>query len=905
MQINFEKILSHANARLALADAVPRREDQLEAFKGFLKIETERLRIRHRFGLGGGEIARGRSYLVDLVLGRACQVAAAVFDPGANQELSQCALVALGGYGRRELAPGSDIDILFLHPGKPTRHLKRFVEHVLLLLWDIGFTVGHSFRSPRECLSIAKDDLHSRTAMAEARLVTGNDALFLELVQSLDANVFSNKRLAEDFYRMLSVEIDQRYEKFGRVVCLQEPNVKESAGGLRDLHAVLWVGHTRYGAKGLDRLHDLGLLTEQEYAGARRSYEFIARVRNEAHFSTGRKTDLLTLDLQPQVATQLGYVAKRGMAASEIFMRDYYRRAQELHRLSRSFLVRALQPPAPMRLLPRLKRWGARGAFEVRGGKLEPRGGKRTFHGTALDLLNAFAEAQRQGLVVGDELKLLVRDHLHLVDARFRGSREASRAFLGILGRPGRVAQALRDMHECGFLGRYLPEFARVTFLIQHDFYHRYTVDEHTLKAIEALDAIAADANGEDRSRFREILGELEDPAGLYLGMLLHDIGKGLGGEHVAKGTRIATRVCERLRVPARTAEHAVFLVRSHLVMSHLSQRRDVTEEALVAGFATTVGTVDRLDMLLLLTYADHRAVAPGIWNEWKGSLLWDLYANTRAQLTGEAGARWDVSRKEQLRDAALEHLHRDFPLSEIERHIAMLPERYLRNTAPTQMACHLTLLRALETEPIACGWRGGADCTELTVATRDAKGLFARLAGTLTGHGLDILSVDVYTREDGLVVDTFNVSEIGGHPVAAARWPRIAEKLRGAITGAHDVDAAVEAWRTKAPVRKRKRGTRTVVRFDLEASSTSTVIEVQADDEPGLAYRIARTLATLDLDITFAKIATEKSHALDVFYVTGGGRRLGDEALPAVESALLAALASGPSTTTKEGNHS
>ncbi|HXG91530.1 MAG TPA: [protein-PII] uridylyltransferase [Blastocatellia bacterium] len=930
MRINFETVLAHASERLAVIDRDATRQEQVNIFKRFLKIETERLRIRHRFGLGGNEITSGRCYLVDLVVCRACHLAASEFIP--SDELNNCAVIALGGYGRRELAPCSDVDILFLQAGRRSKNISKFVEQVLYLLWDMGLTVGHSFRSISDCVAMARNDLHSRTAMAEARLLTGNAHLFRRLARELDDSIFKNRRETSSFLETMRQELEARYDRFGRAVCVQEPNVKEGVGGLRDLHAVLWIGHARYGARGLDDLRAQDIISGEKYAAARRAYDFIARVRNEAHFTTNRRTDLLTLDLQPTLAANLNYKPKRGLMASEIFMRDYYRRAQELHHFCESFLVQAMEArSAKRRIISRAKPFSAsfenrqgqfyltirrnqqaelaiQPSYEVRRGKLYLKNGQADFRSNAMRMIEAFAVAQNEGIALSDELKLAIRSNLSLVDRNFRASKEAGHSLIAMLNRKGRVGFALRMMHEAGFLGRLLPEFARVTFLVQHDFYHKYTIDEHTLKAIEALDLLASEYN--DRlARFSKVFAEIEHAAPLYLGLLLHDIGKGRGKGHVERGVHIAKRVCERLNLDERSAQQVSFLVKHHLLMSHISQRRDLNEEGLIKNFVATVDDLDHLNSLLLLTYADTSGVGPGVWNDWKATLLWELYTRARQHFTGGRPRKWDWSHAAQIKQSLIESLRAEFVPSEVERHLAMMPERYLRATEPERVAQHFRAIKQLGNGPLAVAWSAAEDkhYSELTIYTQDSAGLIARIAGTLTASGINILSADVYTREDGLVIDTFKVCEPSGHSaVAPAAWPKVERNLKAAIEGSFNVAAAVEMQQAKAvrPIRRRKhhQPIKPSVRFDSEASATNTVIEVKAEDELGLVYKIASTLAGLGLSINFAKIATEKSHALDVFYVTDSeGEKLRASDMPHVERALVEALGGEISAKLKE----
>jgi [protein-PII] uridylyltransferase len=490
------------------------------------------------------------------------------------------------------------------------------------------------------------------------------------------------------------------------------------------------------------------------------------------------------------------------------------------------------------------------------------------------------------------------------VDRSLRESREAASVFVDLLRWRGRVGATLRAMHETGFLARFLPEFGRVTFLVQHDFFHRYTVDEHTLRAVEALDEVASGTDAGVRP-FGRVLDEVEDAAPLYLGMLLHDVGKGRGGGHVERGASLAPRVCSRLGLDERAAEDVVFLVAAHLEMSQLSQQRDLSEPALAASFAERVGSLHRLNLLHLLTYADHRGVGPGIWNEWKGALLWELYQRTRQHLAGHPA---EGAPGERPRARAVEALLREFGEADLERHFALLPDRYLRATDATRMARHFRLVSARGGAPVAFDWRDLPDghCTELVLVTDDRPGLLARVAGTLTANGVNILAVDLFNRADGIVIDTFRLSEVSSpRPVKQERRARVEQDVVAALAGTHDVADAVARWRHRNPQRPRASWGRAArgpsVRFDQESSATATVIEVKAQDRPGLAWMIAATLAELGLDISFAKIATAKALALDVFYVTGAGRKLAPADLAAVEEALLGALGGRPTNRLKE----
>jgi [protein-PII] uridylyltransferase len=464
-------------------------------------------------------------------------------------------------------------------------------------------------------------------------------------------------------------------------------------------------------------------------------------------------------------------------------------------------------------------------------------------------------------------------------------------------------------MHDVGFLGRLIPEFARIRFLVQHDLYHHYTVDEHTLRAVETLDDLHT---SEDRNRtgLRQTLEEIDDPALLYLAVLLHDIGKGLGGGHLARGMKLAENICGRLQLKESETRKVVRLVRLHVAMSHIAQRRDLNESRVVAEFARSVESLDVLNMLLLLTYADLSSVGPGTWTEWKANLLWDLYRRARRVLTGPDAAVENVADffayKQEI-GATLPA----WPMSEIERHLALLPERYSRITTPAAVATHLKMVENLKTMRLESSWeRQGGAATKLTVCTKDRHALFADLAGTLAAHGVEILSAELNTRDDGVAIDEFVLRQAAtGRAIEEHHYPKLATALDRAAAGELSVVALIEKWASRNAPRKRRsltparRRSLPRVSCDNEMSTASTIIEVHALDEPGLAHKISCILAGLGLEIVCARIATERSDALDVFYVTdSNGEKLGADAMHAAEDALFRVLV-GSETISREKN--
>lgn len=897
MQINLETIEQHATEKLRRIEKQPVSADRLGALKKFLKIETQRLRLRHRFGISGSQIVAARSLVVDLLIQRIARQAVEE-RLGNNVEADNFAIVALGGYGRQELSPQSDIDLMFLYKGRrDAERAAKLSEAILYLLWDVGFNVGHSVRSMSECLSEAKEDVVSRNSMIEARLLWGGEELFEELAERLDEEIFSKKK--SELLGELQVERLARYGKFGDAACLQEPNVKETAGGLRDLHELFWASRAAYGVATVSGLVERGVLAERDAKTISAAYDFLLRVRNEIHFLTNRKSDLLSLDLQQQVARNLRYADSAQQQASELFMRDYYLHARRLHRLTESCLQRATRKPEKKSWFSRTRSSAmvaaATGGFVMSDGEID-----LAVTGEKLDghrMMLAFNYAQATGARLSSRLQETVQESLPNVNKAFRTAPEARESFLKMLRAKGRVAAGLRLMHELDFLGKYLPEIARVTCLVQHDLYHRFTVDEHTLRTIEALDELA-NSRSKPLERYRGVYDQVGDLAVLHLGLLMHDIGKGLGGGHTEKGIEIAKRLCARLQLEEKMAEQVVFLVRQHLLMSHIAQRRDLSDEKVIHDFAQQMGTIENLNLLCMLTYGDIHGVGPGMWNEWKDALIWELYIKARAVLLPEEEGENLI---EPLRQRIARMLGSEVDSDEVRRHFKLLPDDYARFTPPQVIIEHIRLAASLNSRLVKTGWRVNTQtrCTDLHLAARNRRGLFAAVAGALTAQGVNILSVQLNTRSDGVAIDSFKVRDSAGEAINdPARWEQIDLTLKRAISGEFDLAAAVEK-RLRAQTsskfsarRKMLKAAPTRFSWDNYSSNKSTILEVMTADRLGLAYKIASTLSALGLDIVFAKVATEKHLALDIFYVTNAsGEKLADDMLPTIEAALGQAL--------------
>ncbi|MDX6497428.1 MAG: [protein-PII] uridylyltransferase [Blastocatellia bacterium] len=881
-----EKVRTHAETRLAATISEVDPAAVSRTLRRFLKIEDQRLKMAHYRGAPGSETAAARSFVLDIAVAHAFDHAARVIQSNTTAGSTQpgCALLAVGGYGRAELAPYSDLDLLFLYSGQQLGQMRPVLTNLLQLLWDAGLAVGHTFRTVGDCVTTALDDPHLRTALVNTRLLAGNKGLHNSLQEALEKD---RRRRVNSFLSAIRRERDARHARFGAAVCLQEPNIKETAGGLRDLHTALWLVHARHGYKTLDEMRGHNLVSESEARKVLRAYDFLWRLRHSAHFLMRRKTERLSLEIQPILAEQFGYKPGAHLLVSEKLMRDYYRHARELSLFSEAVEARVADHELRTSIWRRKRPADARSEpFAIRRGRLQFDGEQDFFDKKPLAIFNALALGQAARVPFENQLRQILSQSLRNIGPASRASAEVSNAFLALLRRRGRAGYVLRSMHELGLLARLIPEFSRISFLVQHDLYHHFTVDEHTLRAVETLDELHTSEN-RNRAHFRAVFEQLENPTLLYLALLLHDIGKGQGRGHIARGAKLAERVCRRLRLKEAEVKKVVLLVRQHVTMAHLAQRRDLNEPEVISDFAAQLGSLDELNMLLLLTYADLNAVGPGVWTEWKATLLWDLYRRTRKLMTGEDAALEDGVERARIKEEIARALTPAMPFSEVERHLALLPDRYLRVTSPATAAMHVRMAETVTAEGFACCWtRNSSTSAELTVAAPDRHALFADLAGSLAANGIEILSAELNTREDGIAIDGFILRQASTRQtVEDHRYQSIERALRQAVAGQLDVAALVERWSTRNAPRKRSRvmslRTRNLpqVVCDNEASVLSTLIEVHAIDEPGLAYKIASVLARLGLEIVCARIATEKSDALDVFYVTGGdGLKLSEE---------------------------
>jgi [protein-PII] uridylyltransferase len=868
--------------------AEDRRRLRLEFFRAVLAEGLESLKAMHAEGASGQDSVRAHARFVDQLVRALTRL---ITDDARTAGIAATphVVVALGGYGRGELHPSSDIDLMVVYDGELSPFVQRLMQELLYTLWDLGLQVGHSLRSLEDCVAMARTDFPSRTSMQEARLIAGHRPLFTRFGRILRDNVYR-----QDFGEFLAqtlAEREQRYRKFGASPYIGEPNVKESAGGLRDMHTAMWLGAAKFGARTLRELAGRGLITPKEQAGADAALTFLWRVRNELHFFSGHKNDVLTRDLQPRIAKNLGYENEGDTLGVERFMRDYYLHARAIHRISRRLIARCQETLSRRGSAERRQRQQALadglvffdGRLHLADRDASP------LRSDPARIMKVFWHIHRLGCELSLDLERAIEDSLDVVDAAFRASPAVRDLFLDICRSWGRVAFTLSEMHELGLLGRYLPEFGALTCLVQYDVYHKFSADQHSLLAVEHMEALAPGQSAESEGA-AQVFNEVEKPGLLMLGMLLHDIGKAKGHGHVAKGIPLIRELTQRVGLDPADADRVEFLVAHHLTMSHIAQRRDIDDPRTIADFAETVREPERLRMLYLLTFADMRAVGPGVLTGWQAAILHDLYCRTLARLTG---GREEKPNRTQLVERLRQFVKDDVGLQAVKAHVAMVSDRYVTTTNVQRMAEHLRLVARLDAAAVATELFHHPDLgsSDLVVVTRDVPGLFALIAGTLAAHGVNIISAQIATRADGIAIDTFQVNDPTGEAVSSAmRWNRVLDALRAVLEREQTVEALLE---------RRQRGraaadgfTRPKIAVDNRLSDDHTVIEIKCADRLGLLYLITRTLSAQGLDIASARIATEIDQALDTFYVHDHeGRKLEEPGAATVREALERAL--------------
>jgi len=861
--------------------------------------------IRRRFE-AGGPAARAvgeQCFLIDQLIRVLYDLATETVYPLANPtEGEKMAIVAVGGYGRGELAPFSDIDLLFLLPYKQTPHGEQVIEFLLYSLWDLGLKVGQATRSVAECLRYAKADLTVRTALLEARYLWGEQALYGELKQRFESEMRGS---AAQFVEAKLAERDARHVRVGDSRYQLEPNVKEGKGGLRDLHTLFWIAKYIYRIEDVAKLVDLGVLSAEESARFDRAQSFLWTVRCHLHYLAGRAEERLTFDMQRQIGARMGYTDRTGARGVERFMKHYFLVAKDVGDLTRIFCAILEADQQRKRRISWL-RWGPQelrrrrplGGFAVEGERLTI-SSEDFFKRDPVALIRLFHTAQEHDLDIHPRALRAVTQSLRLIDARLRQDPEANRLFLEILTSRKNPEIALRRMNEAGVFGKFVPDFGRVVAQMQYDMYHVYTVDEHTLFAIGILHQIETGKLKDELPVASAIMRTVISRRALYLATLLHDIAKGRGGDHSQIGEKIALKLGPRLGLSAEETETVAWLVRWHLLMSSTAFKRDIGDPQTIQNFVDRVQSPERLKLLLVLTAADIRAVGPKVWNGWKAALLRELHYSALDVISGGLTAE---ARDTRIAAAQAEAraLLPDFTDAEFAAFAGRgYPFYWLSLDAETH-ARHARLMREAEASGAPLTVRKRVDAaravTEITLYTADHPGLFSRIAGALAVSGANIVDAKIMTMSNGMALDTLWVQNHDGTPFDRPdKLAKLAFVFENVLTG--DLKPHIELERPAAI--SSRTSVFTVpprVLIDNQASASHTVIEVNGRDRPGLLWELTRELTRLSLQVSSAKISTYGEKVVDVFYVKNlfGHKVEHPQKLAEIRTTLEAVLAKG-----------
>ncbi|MEG3640207.1 [protein-PII] uridylyltransferase [Magnetococcus sp. PR-3] len=866
------------------------RQELVQLFKNALQMGREALRLEHESGASGRRIVKGHTFVVDLLLNRLHALIHGISDQLSEHEAStfqespeeRYAMVATGGYGRGELAPYSDIDLLFIIPDGAKADITGKIEKVLYFLWDLGLDVGQAVRTLDECMAQANEEIENRTSMLESRFLAGNRKLFKTFRDQFQDRVLSDPA---GFLKEKLEEQTKRHERFGNSLFYLEPNIKENPGGLRDIHTLFWAAKYRYKVQRVKDLIPQQLITEEEYNTFTRAREFLWRIRNALHYTADRRDDRLTFGHQVTIAQDFSYKDREGMLGVEQFMRRYYQTAKQIHNLCQVFLHQYAEEHKDTEL----QSVPLEDCFVLDGDMLTV-SCPNAFEEDPSRLMTLFETAQRYDKSIHPNALRQITGNLALADRNFRHNEKVIESFRKILTANRGVAWALRRMNNCGLLGRFIPEFGRIIGQTQHDLFHVYTVDEHSILAVEALRAIRAGKLTNELPLATELINRVRNPLVLLVAVLFHDIAKGRGGNHEIKGAIIAREVCPRLGLDRQETEQVAWLVRNHLIFSHTAFRRDVNDPETVFQFARQMGGLENMDMLLLLTVSDIRAVGPNVWNEWKASLLRRLYGVTSQVIVRGLFKPEDMAElAQEQREATSDMLCEDYTEDEVQAYLDRFYDDYFVGFEPGAVADHFRSLHGKLNDPLAVCFRTNpaSDTTDMLIYCQDHPGLIERISGALAVESIGILSANGNTTKDGMALDIFVIQDWQGQPVTD---PEKQEKVKVTLAKILSGSMAASLEPThKLKIRKDDHfEVPTSVSWDHHASEIYTIMEITTRNRFGLLHAVTRTLAEEGAQINTCKIATYGEKAIDVFYLKDlFGLRLNHNRCQRIEKAL------------------
>jgi [protein-PII] uridylyltransferase len=916
-QRNLQRVILHIFG--PNSDKPRSRSDLLRLSKQFLRLKEARIRMRHNSGFSGSEICRMRSDMIDRLIRTLWQQSLlSLPDPLKNS--LQLALCAHGGYGRRVMSPGSDIDLTFLLPGNSSHvstEVAELIRLFLILLYDLKFKVGHGVRSVGDCMRLANESMETKTALMELRFLAGDKKPFGEFHGRFDKECMKGQEAI--FLRLRQQDLNVRHAKFGNTPFVQEPHVKNGCGGLRDYQNLIWISYVKFGTLKPQDLVSKSLVSKAGWKEVANAYDFILRTRNAMHYAERRCEDQLTLRLQGVVATQLGYKQKRILHRIEAFMRDYYTATRDILQRSSEImdgfhlqdLDAAAKKRRPLAFLARnrVAKVSKFDGFTARSERIfadQP----DIFKEDPLRLIRLFAHTQQRHLRLSPQLFQIVQQSFRYVNAAFRYHKTVRDTFLSILSRKGDVSRTLRQMHRVGFLGRLIPEFGALTCLVQHEFFHQYTADEHTLRTIEMLDGLSGEPN-QQLAFYQKLWRSIDEPWILYLALLMHDTGRAANRKsHDDESVILANAVCRRFIIKGEQRRLLIFLVDNHLLMYRTATSKNLEDPKVVEEFAAIVRTQANLDTLLVMTYADSKGTSAQSWSGYKESSIRRLYHMTAEFLNAPADFMNRAAVPvQEIRLAVSKKLGQGWS-DELNAHFGGMPPAYFNFLAPDIVVRHLRQFRSffvqLVEQQSAAGllpvlaWEDLPEqgCSEITLTCWDRPQLLARVAGALAAQSINIVGADLFRRSDDLVLDVFRVCNTNFAPVTSKNTRlRFEQSLQQAfLISDFDFSAAIapqkktspefEAMLAEIPQR---------IAIDNAVSTDETVIELQAVDRLGLLYDVLKTIGRLSYNVTHARINTEKGVAVDAIYVrTPDGKKISNPAALAHLAHSLAQAVTG-----------
>ncbi|MBI5376792.1 MAG: [protein-PII] uridylyltransferase [Candidatus Schekmanbacteria bacterium] len=849
----------------------------LSHYKSVLKAGEEKVRGMHRDGASSEIISGLLTSLWDNMLVNIYRDVCRIYNLGNLDDL--ISIVAVGGYGRETLSPHSDMDIMLLSFDGVDGDVAVLNEKILHLLWDIKVDLGYSVRTIKDCEELSKTDFTCLTSILESRYLLGNRRSFENFLSDFRKRVI-HKRI-DAFLREKILERNERYDEVGRIIQVLEPNVKDGAGGLRDVHTIYWIAKATDQIERITEINRISFLSDDERGRLLNAFSFIWKVRNDLHYVSGRKNDVLSLQFQAQVAHNLGYSDSGNKPAVEHFLKDYYSCAKSIAQVCTLFIRRMVSSRMPhenMEIVLRQRRM-ENGLIVIGNTLYLPRAGKMPDISSLPELFRIFKFVHDHDIIISEKLMFYIAERIRSMKIKKKDIRESVQLFMEILGSKKNISGLIRLMNEIGLIGAVIPEFKDLESLVQFDIYHHYTVDEHVLLALEKLDELISKSTRHD-DLLIGIAAELERRDIMRLSILLHDIGKSGGKGHVERGTAMSKKILKRMGIPREEADKVIMLVSNHLSMMHTAEKRDFSENRVLYNFVISAGTIEGLRMLFLLTYCDVNAVSPHAWSDWRSELVRKLYFKAYNYLSMRLHEKIDekgeiVRKIETVIRKVIEKSDNILTVEDVSNFFDKLPQQYIISTLASRIFTHHRLLKTIRQEKKFVTWdviqNKRAGVTDFLVCFEGKMGSFSKICGVLTAKGIFILGAQIYTTNDGFAVDTLQCRLYDGNLVSDPEiWLDVEKELEGVLSSRVSMETVMS--------RKKRfmfEGKFDIVKINTEISINNTdsesytIIEIQANDKLGLLYEVTNAIAAMSLDISRATTVTEGNRAVLVFYVT------------------------------------